>query len=135
LQLGCAEVSIGDTIGAGTLTNTRELFAPLTKAVPAKYLAAHFHDTYGQALANLTVVLDHGVRTIDTAVAGLGGCPYAPGASGNVATEDVLQFCLGQGLVTNVNEKKVAAAGAWISAQLNRHNNSRAGKALLARRD
>lgn len=133
LHLGCSEVSIGDTIGTGTLKTTRALFKPLTEAIPAKKLAAHFHDTYGQALANLTVAMDYGIRTIDAAVAGLGGCPYATGASGNVSTEDVVHFCHGQGLETGIDEKKLASVGAWISSQLHRPNASHAGRAVVAR--
>lgn len=133
-RLGCAEVSIGDTIGTGTLASTRALFALLTSEFPAARLAAHFHDTYGQALANLTVALDKGVRVIDCSVGGLGGCPYAPGATGNVATEDVVRFCEGQGLQTGVDMEKLAATGGWISTRLNRLNASRAGRALCSTR-
>lgn len=132
-RLGCGEVSIGDTIGTGTLQTTRTLFADLARNFDMKKIAAHFHDTYGQALANLTVPLELGVRTIDSSVAGLGGCPYAPGATGNVATEDVVRFCEGQGLATGIDMDTLAATGSWISTRLNRTNASRAGKALCSR--
>lgn len=131
--LGCAEVSIGDTIGTGTIATTRTLFALLARQFKPATLAAHFHDTYGQALANLTVALEHGVRTIDSSVAGLGGCPYAPGATGNVATEDVVRFCEGQGLATGIDSAKLATTGAWISAALGRPNASHAGRAICAK--
>jgi len=132
LAVGCSEVSIGDTIGVGTLTGVRELFKQLTAQFGADRLAAHFHDTYGQALANLTAALDCGVRTIDSSVAGLGGCPYAPGATGNVATEDVVRFCEGQGLATGVDPGALSVVGNWISEQLGHPNASRAGRAICA---
>lgn len=133
LKLGCAEVSIGDTIGTGTLATTRALFKALTSEFKPAQLAAHFHDTYGQALANLTVALELGVRIIDSSVGGLGGCPYAPGATGNVATEDVVRFCEGQGLATSIDSTLLSATGEWISQKLNRANASRAGRALCSR--
>jgi len=132
-ELGCSEVSIGDTIGVGTLASTRNLFSQLVKQFPARQLAAHFHDTYGQALVNLTAALECGIRVIDASVAGLGGCPYAPGATGNVATEDVVRFCEGQGLRTGVDLPLLAQTGDWISQQLNRSNTSRTGRALIAK--
>lgn len=133
LKLGCVEVSIGDTIGTGTLATTRALFKALTAEFKPAQLAAHFHDTYGQALANLTAALEHGIRTIDSSVGGLGGCPYAPGATGNVATEDVVRFCEGQGLATGIDSALLSATGAWISQKLNRANASRAGRALCSK--
>jgi hydroxymethylglutaryl-CoA lyase len=133
LALGCSQVSIGDTIGVGTIASTRALFGALTAQFAPGQLAAHFHDTYGQALANLTVALDKGIRTIDSSVGGLGGCPYAPGATGNVATEDVVRFCEGQGLATGIDMAKLAETGDWISSQLSRPNASRVGKAILAK--
>jgi hydroxymethylglutaryl-CoA lyase len=133
VALGCSEVSIGDTIGVGTIKSTRILFKLLAQEFAPAQLAAHFHDTYGQALANLTAALECGVRTIDSSVAGLGGCPYAPGATGNVATEDVVRFCEGQGLVTGVDFIKLAETGVWISDKLGRSNASRAGKACQAK--
>ncbi len=132
-KLGCVEVSIGDTIGTGTMASTRTLFKQLTSEFKAAQLAAHFHDTYGQALANLTVAFEYGIRTVDSSVGGLGGCPYAPGATGNVASEDVVRFCEGQGLATGVDSVKLAATGVWISNVLNRPNASRAGKALCSK--
>jgi len=133
LEMGCEEVSIGDTIGTGTQLTTKALFKILAAEVPVQKLAAHFHDTYGQALANLGIALEYGVRTIDSSVAGLGGCPYAPGATGNVASEDVVHFCHGHGLATGIDLKHLAEVGAWISALLNRPNASRAGRAILAK--
>ncbi len=132
-RLGCVEVSIGDTIGTGTIASTRALFSQLARSFAPTTLAAHFHDTYGQALANLTVAFEHGVRVVDSSVGGLGGCPYAPGATGNVATEDVVRFCEGQGMATGVDSAKLAATGTWISTALNRANASRAGKALCSK--
>jgi hydroxymethylglutaryl-CoA lyase len=119
-RLGCAEVSIGDTIGTGTPPTTQALFDVLTTAFDVSKLAAHFHDTYGQAIANLTVALDKGVRVIDASAGGLGGCPYAPGASGNVATEAVLRFCESRGLTTGVDAAKLTETGEWIRARLGR---------------
>lgn len=131
--LGCTEVSIGDTIGVGSVSSTRTLFKLLAQEFAPAKLAAHFHDTYGQALANLTAALECGVRTIDSSVAGLGGCPYAPGATGNVATEDVVRFCEGQGLSTGIDFIKLAETGGWISDKLGRNNASRAGRACQAK--
>lgn len=132
-KLGCEEVSIGDTIGTGTLATTQALFNTLAAEFDVLKLAAHFHDTYGQALANLTVALSAGVRAIDASVGGLGGCPYAPGATGNVASEDVVRLCEGYGLRTGIDALKLAETGEWISRTLGRSNASRAGRALLSR--
>lgn len=132
-KLGCEEVSIGDTIGTGTLATTQALFNTLAAEFDVLKLAAHFHDTYGQALANLTVALSAGVRAIDASVGGLGGCPYAPGATGNVASEDVVRLCEGYGLHTGIDAVKLAETGDWISRTLGRSNASRAGRALLSR--
>lgn len=118
--LGCAEISLGDTIGAGTPPAARRMVATVAEAVPPACLAAHFHDTGGQALANLDAVLDLGIATVDSAVAGLGGCPYAPGASGNVATEDVVRWLHDQGVATGVDLAAVAETGRWIAAELGR---------------
>jgi hydroxymethylglutaryl-CoA lyase len=135
LELGCYEVSLGDTIGVGTAGSTDKLFHALLKRIPAHLLAAHFHDTYGQALANLLVALQHGISTIDSSVAGLGGCPYAPAAKGNVATEDVLYMLQGLGVETDVDLDKVVDTAAWISENvLGRPPASRVATALLARR-
>ena len=131
--LGCYEISLGDTIGIGTAGKVRALIERVTDEVPVERLAAHFHDTYGQALANILVALEMGVAVVDASVAGLGGCPYAPGASGNVATEDVLYLLNGLGVETGVDIDKVATTGQWISDRLGRANASRAGRALAAR--
>lgn len=131
---GCDEISLGDTIGTGTPTATRTLLAALAQSLPIDRLAAHFHDTYGQALANILTALDAGVRIIDTAVTGLGGCPYAKGASGNVATEDVLFMLDGMGLVTGVDQHALLDVSAWLSTRLDRPPVSKAARALLAGR-
>ncbi|MBB6250896.1 hydroxymethylglutaryl-CoA lyase [Nitrospirillum iridis] len=133
LELGCAEISLGDTIGVGTPAKAQALIRRVARDVPVAQLAAHFHDTYGQALANLLACLDEGIRIIDSSVAGLGGCPYAKGATGNVATEDVVYMLEGQGLSTGVDLDALAAIGGWISTSINRPNASRAGRALLAK--
>jgi hydroxymethylglutaryl-CoA lyase len=132
-ELGCYEVSLGDTIGVGTPCKAAAMLTAVASQVPMDALAVHFHDTYGQALANLLACLDAGVRVIDSSVAGLGGCPYARGATGNVATEDVVYMLEGLGLDTGVNLEALAQVGGWVSARLNRDNGSRAGRALLAR--
>ncbi len=133
-DMGCAEVSLGDTIGVGTPARAREMVAAVAGEIPVERLAAHFHDTYGQALANLLAVLDEGVRTIDSSVAGLGGCPYAPGAAGNVATEDVLYMLHGLGIETGVDLEAVAAAGRFICDALGRPPASKVSLALAGRR-
>ena len=129
-ELGCYEISLGDTIGVGTPLKAKRMLEAVAAEVPIDKLAAHFHDTYGQALANLYAVLEEGVSVIDASVAGLGGCPYAKGASGNVATEDVLYLLNGLGIKTGVDLDKLVATGEWISAQLKRHNGSKVGQAL-----
>lgn len=134
VALGCAEISLGDTIGTGTAGSTRALLSAITPYIPVGQLAAHFHDTYGQALANLLVALEAGVRTIDVSVTGLGGCPYAKGASGNVATEDVVYMLEGMGVTTGVNLDRLLDVGVWLSHLLGRKPVSRAAQALLARR-
>ncbi|WP_166267577.1 hydroxymethylglutaryl-CoA lyase [Marinobacter caseinilyticus] len=131
-DMGCYEISLGDTIGVGTPLKAKRMLEAVARYVPMACLAAHFHDTYGQALANLYAVLEEGVAVIDASVAGLGGCPYAKGASGNVATEDVLYLLQGLGINTGVNLDKLVATGGWISAQLHRHNGSKVGQALGA---
>lgn len=133
-DMGCHEISLGDTIGTGTPLKAKRMLAAVTQKVPVERLAAHFHDTYGQALANLFAVLEEGVSVIDASVAGLGGCPYARGASGNVATEDVLYLLDGLGIRTGVNLHSLAATGDWISRQLERPNGSKTGQALGATR-
>ncbi|MBK1872700.1 hydroxymethylglutaryl-CoA lyase [Marinobacter sp. 1-3A] len=129
-DMGCYEISLGDTIGTGTPLKAKYMLEAVAKYVPVERLAAHFHDTYGQALVNLYAVLEEGVAVFDASVAGLGGCPYAKGASGNVATEDVLYMLNGLGISTGVDLQKLVATGTWISSQLNRRNGSKVGQAL-----
>ena len=129
---GCFEISLGDTIGVGTPLHAKRMVEAVAAEVPLTHLAAHFHDTYGQALANLLAVLDLGVATIDSAVAGLGGCPYAPGASGNAATEDVVYMLHGLGIHTGVDLPALAATGRWITNTLDRPLASKTGQALAA---
>lgn len=118
--MGCYEISLGDTIGVGTPLAARRMIEAVAERVPIGHLAAHFHDTYGQALANLFAVLQLGVSTIDASVGGLGGCPYAPGASGNVATEDVLYMLNGMEIETGVDLEALKQVGVWIREQLQR---------------
>jgi len=132
--MGCYEITIADTIGAGTPGQTRAVIEDVAQYVPVEKLAGHFHDTYGQALANTLAALELGVATFDSSVAGLGGCPYAKGATGNVATEDVLYMLNGLGIHTGVDMDKLAAAGAFISAHLGRPTASRVARALAAKR-
>ena len=131
-DMGCYEVSLGDTIGAATPGKTQAMIEACLKRVPAAKLAGHYHDTYGQALANIYASLELGVATFDSSVSGLGGCPYAKGASGNVATEDVLYMLEGLGIETGVDLNKVVETGAWISAYLQRAPGSKAGRAIAA---
>jgi len=131
LQKGCYEVSLGDTIGVGTAGLATELIEVLSRRVPVAQLAAHFHDTYGQALANIHAVMQCGIAVIDSSVAGLGGCPYAQGATGNVATEDVVYMLHGMGIETGVDMDKLLEAGRFISDYLGREPVSRAATALL----
>ena len=134
LELGADEVSVADTTGMGTAPRTRELLKALSAAgISTHDLALHFHDTYGQALVNTVVGLEHGIRTFDSSVGGLGGCPYSKGATGNVATEDLVYCLHSLGAKTGVDVEKVAEIGAWISKELSRPNDSRTGKAMLAR--
>jgi hydroxymethylglutaryl-CoA lyase len=128
--LGCYEVSLGDTIGTGTPLKAQRMIEAVAQEVDVRHLAAHFHDTYGQALANLLAVLQTGVAVVDASVSGLGGCPYAPGASGNVATEDVVYMLHGLGIETGIDLDKLAEAGAFISQALDRRPGSKAGMAL-----
>lgn len=130
MEMGCYEVSLGDTIGRGTPGDTQRLLDVLLKRKDAQTLAVHFHDTWGQALANILVSLDYGIRTVDASVGGLGGCPYAPGASGNVATEDVIYMLNGMGIETGVDLDKVIDAAWSISDALGRPPRS---KAAIAR--
>ncbi|KIW78934.1 hypothetical protein Z517_08773 [Fonsecaea pedrosoi CBS 271.37] len=134
LEMGCDEVSVADTTGMGTAPRTRKLLQTLKEAgILDEDLALHFHDTYGMALVNTVVGLEHGVRIFDSSVGGLGGCPYSKGATGNVATEDLLHLLHSLGCETGVDMVKMAEIGQWITAQLGRANDSRAGKATLAR--
>ena len=130
LQLGAYEISLGDTIGVGTPAAAQALIDKVAQVVPRERLAGHFHDTYGQALANILAVLERGVATFDSSVAGLGGCPYAPGASGNVASEDLLYMLDGLGIQTGVSLPELVAAGNFISQALGRPSNSRVATAL-----
>ncbi len=132
LGLGCYEVSLGDTIGTGTAGSTQRLLDALLPNIPAQQLALHCHDTYGQALANILVGLQNGIATIDASVAGLGGCPYARGATGNVATEDVVYMLNGMDIHSGIDLDALVSAGARISEALGRRNGSRAANALLA---
>lgn len=132
-EMGCYEISLGDTIGVGTPGQARRMIETVAEKVPMEKLAAHFHDTYGQALANLYAVLELGVATVDSSVAGLGGCPYAKGASGNVATEDVVYMLNGLGIETGIDLDKLAAAGRRICAELGREPVSKVSRALAAR--
>jgi len=132
-EIGCDEIDIADTIGVGTAKRTREVFDAVTKVFPRERLSGHFHDTYGQALANIYAALLEGIAIFHASVAGLGGCPYAKGATGNVATEDVLYLMNGLGIDTGVDLAQVVATGDFISNAIGRPNASRAGKALLAK--
>ncbi len=134
LDMGCYEISLGDTIGTGTPYQTARMLDVVGREVPLSALAAHFHDTYGQALANLHTALQHGIATIDSAIAGLGGCPYAQGASGNVATEDVLYMLNGMGVHTGIDMEHLLDATQAISAVLGRPPVSKAAQALIAKR-
>ncbi|KAL8880740.1 MAG: hypothetical protein Q9198_001911 [Flavoplaca austrocitrina] len=134
LEMGVDEVSVADTTGMGTAPRTRDLLKTLSAAgVANQDLALHFHDTYGQALVNVVVGLEHGIRAFDSSVGGLGGCPYSKGATGNVATEDLVYCLHSLGATTGVDVEKMAEIGSWISTELGRENDSRAGKAVLAR--
>lgn len=131
--MGCYEVSLGDTIGTGTAGATRRMFEVVAHDVPRERLAGHFHDTYGQALANIYASLLEGISVFDSSVAGLGGCPYAKGATGNVATEDVLYLLQGLGIETGVEIDKLIAAGQRICSVLGKANGSRVARARLSR--
>jgi hydroxymethylglutaryl-CoA lyase len=133
-QMGCYEITIADTIGVGTAGQTRAAFEAVMKHIPAGRLAGHFHDTYGQALANIYAALECGVATFDSSVAGLGGCPYAKGATGNVATEDVLYLLNGLRIPTGVDLDKLIAAGDYICGVLGRPTHSRVARAFAAKR-
>ncbi|MBC79401.1 MAG: hydroxymethylglutaryl-CoA lyase [Gammaproteobacteria bacterium] len=134
LDMGCYEISLGDTIGIGTPGEVATLLELLTQTIRASQLAVHCHDTYGQALANIYVALEHGIRIIDSSVAGLGGCPYADGATGNVASEDVVYMLHGLGYETGIDLDQLIDAGNFISEALDRDNNSRAANAISGKR-
>jgi hydroxymethylglutaryl-CoA lyase len=133
-DMGCYEISLGDTIGVGTPGRTQAMTEACTKRVPAAKLAGHYHDTYGQALANIYASMELGVATFDASVAGLGGCPYAKGATGNVATEDVVYMLHGLGIDTGIDLDKLVDTGMWISGVLKRETNSRTARAIAAKR-
>ena len=133
-EMGCYEISLGDTIGTGTPGKTKAMIEACARRVPVGKLAGHYHDTYGQALANIYASLELGVSTFDASIAGLGGCPYAAGASGNVATEDVVYMLNGLGARTGVDLDQLVEIGAWICGVLGREPSSKAARALAAKR-
>lgn len=133
-QMGCHEISLGDTIGVGTPTNVTKMIQAVNAHVPINKLAVHFHDTYGQALTNIYAALQMGIKVVDSAIAGLGGCPYAKGASGNVATEDVVYMLNGLGIKTSIDFNKLLDAGWFISDQLGKAPISKVSNAYLANR-
>ncbi|XP_019868361.2 hydroxymethylglutaryl-CoA lyase, mitochondrial [Aethina tumida] len=133
LDLGCYEISLGDTIGVGTKKTTSEMLQDLLKVTSTDKLAIHCHDTYGQALVNVCVALDHGIRVVDSSVSGLGGCPYAKGATGNVATEDLVYMLHGMGLETGVDLRKLIDAGNFITQYIKKQNASKVNNALYSK--
>lgn len=133
-EMGCYEISLGDTIGIGTPGKTRSMIEAVARRVPIKKLAGHYHDTYGMAIANIYASLQAGVNVFDAAVGGLGGCPYAKGASGNVATEDVVWLLQGLGIDCGVDLDRLVDTAAWISSRLGRAPVSKVAQAILARR-
>ena len=134
LEMGCYEISLGDTIGAGTPASTLAMLEVVAEEVPVSALAGHYHDTYGQALANIYASLEFGVSTFDSSISGLGGCPYAKGATGNVATEDVVYMLHGMGIATGIDLDALIDAGVYICAALGRASGSRVAQAMLAKR-
>ncbi len=134
LEMGCDEIDIADTIGVGTPQRVREVMHAVTQVVDPMRIAGHFHDTYGQALANILAALETGISIFHTSVSGLGGCPYAKGATGNVATEDVLYMLRGMEIETGVDFEATVDIGQWISGHLHRVSGSRAGNAVTAKR-
>jgi hydroxymethylglutaryl-CoA lyase len=135
LEMGADEIDLGDTTGMGTARKTSQLLKAMTAAgVRNEDIAMHFHDTYGQALVNTAVSLDHGIRTFDSSVGGLGGCPYSPGATGNVATEDMVYFMESFGMETGIDLDAVTDIGGWITAEIGKPNSSSVGKALLGKK-
>jgi hydroxymethylglutaryl-CoA lyase len=133
LDMGCYEISLGDTVGVGTPASLTRMLKEVLKVVPAEKLAVHLHDTYGQALANIYAALQLGISVVDASVAGLGGCPYAKGAAGNVATEDLVYMLNGMGIETGIDLDKLIAAGDFISQYLGRENGSKVARATLAK--
>jgi hydroxymethylglutaryl-CoA lyase len=131
-DMGCYEVSLGDTIGVGNPASISRMIEACAKKVPIELLAGHYHDTYGMAIANIYASLQLGMAAFDSSIAGLGGCPYAKGASGNVATEDVVYLLHGLGIETGIDLAKLAGIGDWISSAINRPNGAKAGRALCA---
>ena len=129
-ELGCWQVSLGDTIGVGTPHQARQMLRAVAAEVPMADLAVHFHDTWGQALANVAACIEAGVRVADSAVAGTGGCPYARGASGNVASEDLVYMLHGMGIDTGIDLDALAATGRWLAGRLGRQTGSKVGRAL-----
>ena len=129
-ELGCWQVSLGDTIGVGTPHQARQMLLAVAAEVPMADLAVHFHDTWGQALANVAACIEAGVRVADSAVAGTGGCPYARGASGNVASEDLVYMLHGMGIDTGIDLDALAATGRWLAGRLGRQTGSKVGRAL-----
>lgn len=130
LDLGCYEISLGDTIGVGTKLTMEAMLRDLLVVTEPEKLAIHCHDTYGQALPNICTALSHGIKVVDSSVSGLGGCPYAVGATGNVATEDLVYLLHGMGLRTGVDIKKIIEAGHYISTKINKPTASRVNSAL-----
>lgn len=133
-EMGCYEISLGDTIGVGTPGAAQRMLSEVALLVPVTHLAGHYHDTWGQALANIYASLEMGVAVFDASVAGLGGCPYAAGASGNVATEDVAYLLHGLGIETGIDLDRLVDAGAWICAELGREPASKVARAVLSKR-
>lgn len=135
LEMGADEISLGDTTGMGTAPRTKALLGCMTAAgIRNEDIAMHFHDTYGQALVNTAISLEHGIRTFDSSVGGLGGCPYSPGATGNVATENVVYFLESLGMETGVDLDAVADIGQWITGEIGKPNDAAVGKAVLGAR-
>ncbi len=133
-EMGCDEIDIADTIGVGTPQRVREVMQAVTEVVDPSRISGHFHDTYGQSLANILASMQAGISIFHTSVSGLGGCPYAKGATGNVATEDVLFMLQGMGIETGIDFAAVVDIGQWMSGQLNRAGGSRSGNAIIAKR-
>lgn len=132
-DMGCYEVSLGDTIGIGNPASVSRMIEACARKIPVEHLAGHYHDTYGMAIANIYASLQLGMATFDSSLAGLGGCPYAKGASGNVATEDVVYLLSSLGIETGINLATLAAVGDWISSTINRPNGAKAGRAICAK--